>query len=74
MKVPSGMSLSVYAELGSPQSVGITSLDKTGLKIKSDLLTQKLAPSTAIKTDPQYYKSAGAGSSASLPLYLKIDT
>jgi hypothetical protein len=72
MKVPSGTSLSVYAQIGSAQSVGITSLVKEGFK--TDLLTQKLAPAGTIKSDPALIKSKDTNSTNTLPIYLKIDT
>jgi hypothetical protein len=71
MKVPSGVALSVYAQIGSAQSVGITSLDK--LK-KSDLLAQKLGPTNTIKGDSQFLKIKLSDSTNTLPLYLKLDT
>ena len=70
MKVPSGLTLSVYAEIGSSQSVGITGVSNPALK--SDLKTQKLGPTTEIKSRVEFYKP-GANSTDTLPLYLKID-
>jgi hypothetical protein len=72
LKVPSGVGLSIYAQLGSPESVGVTALDKSGLK--SNVVIAKLAPTGAVKTAPQYLKIKDPASSSSLPLYLKLDT
>jgi hypothetical protein len=72
MKVPSGVALSIYAQLGSAESVGVTARDKSGLK--SNVVVQKLAPPGAVKTAPQYLKIKDPASSSSLPLYLKLDT
>jgi hypothetical protein len=71
MKVPSDVSLSIYAKLGSGESIGVTSLNKVGLK--SDLFALKLAPASGLKSESQLLK-VKAGGSDTLPIYLKLDT
>jgi hypothetical protein len=78
MKIPSGESLSVYAILGSPSSVGITGLHKLadGSYAKtptiSDPKTEGFIKLDTIKGTPQIIKLATAGSET-LPLYIKLD-
>lgn len=71
MKVPSDVSLSIYAKLGSGESIGVTSLNKVGLK--SDLFALKLAPAAGLKSQSQLLKVKPGGSDT-LPIYLKLDT
>jgi len=78
MKVPSGQNLSVYAVLGSPQSVGIKGflkLDKGGFDTKqtdSDLKTQGFLKLDQYKSGLQTIKLT-SGAQQTLPLYLKLD-
>jgi len=78
LKVPSGQNLSVYAVLGSPQSVGIKGylkLDKGGFDTKqtdSDLKTQGFLKLDQYKSGLQTIKLTSGGQQT-LPLYLKLD-
>ena len=79
MKVPSGESLSIYASVGSPSSVGITGLHKLAdgsfskIQTTSDLKTEGFIKYDAIKSGAQTIKLA-TGGSETLPLYIKLDT
>jgi hypothetical protein len=82
MKVPSSIPLSVYAQIGNAQSVGITSLGKgqkegvpgyDKLGSKSDLVSTKIFPPGGLKGAPQLVKIRDSASSISLPLYIKLD-
>lgn len=79
MKVPSGEALSVYAEVGSPSSVGITGSPKLAdgsyakAPITSDLKTQGYLKLDYIKSDALKVKLTAAGSET-LPLYIKLDS
>lgn len=79
MKVPSGESLSVYASVGSPSSVGITGLHKLAdgtfskVQTTSDLKTEGFIKLDTIKGGAQTIKLA-TGGSETLPLYIKLDT
>jgi len=76
LKVPSSISLSIFAQLGNAQSVGVSSnREGTGPDkvVKSDLVTAKIAPAGSLKGSPQSLKANGGVATNSLPLYIKID-
>lgn len=78
MKVPSGEPLSVYAELGSAKSVGITGFHKlpngsyAKEAIKSDLKTEKFLKIDTFKTELAQVKLKN-GETETLKFDLKLD-
>jgi hypothetical protein len=72
LKVPANVSLSVYAVVGSAQSIGLASLDKVGLKL--DAVALKLAPAGQFKTESQLFKLKAGSTVDTLPIYLKLDS
>jgi len=78
LKVPSGEALSVYAVLGSGQSVGITGLHKLAdgsyakVSTTSDLKTENFLKIESLKGGLQTVKLS-TGGTETLPLYIKLE-
>jgi hypothetical protein len=79
MKVPSDVSLSVYAAIGSPKSIEITGFHKIAADkwdttaIKSDPVKEGFLKIDGIKGESAAIKLK-AGESATLPLYIKLSS
>ncbi|MGA2393727.1 MAG: hypothetical protein ABSH03_10300 [Candidatus Lustribacter sp.] len=77
MKVPSGDSLSIYADIGSAQSVGVTGFPKLAdgtfpkAAITSDLKKQSFLKINSIKSDYKSIKLT-TGESETLPISINL--